>query len=135
MVSGLSEAAQQFLWERIEDYAQFDMLLLLHRHATRVWTIEATIPELKLPHAEAVAALDHLTKHRLLERCAGEVHGYRYSPTDTALEACVQELALAWEENRLAIISLMNSHALSRIRNAALRTFSNAFRLRGPQND
>jgi hypothetical protein len=129
-----SAAVQAFLMERIEGYEQLVVLLPLHRHASRVWTEEDIAAELRIPLASIGASLKHLGQQRLLKEFPEVGPSYRYSPEDVQLEACVQQLAQAWDQDRLAIIGIMNRHALDRMRNSALRAFSNAFRLKGHEN-
>jgi hypothetical protein len=57
------------------------------------------------------------------------------APLEAEVRAAVLELARVWEGNRLEVIAVLNAHAMERMRNSALRAFSDAFRLRGPRND
>jgi hypothetical protein len=131
----LSPDLERLLWERIEGYGPLELLLLLRKHGARSWSAEEVALELKLSPEGAEEALGSLLKHRWVERSATAPFSYRYCSPDSTSDACVGDLARAWENDRLEVIALINAHAIARMRNAVLRTFSNAFKLREPGND
>ncbi len=135
MAGELSPALQQFLWEQIEGYGQLEVLLLLQRDPTKAWTTESASAVLKLPSTEVEEALASLLKRGMIERMAGDPPQSRYAAVEPHLRIMIPELAQAWQDNRLEVLATMNAQAMMRMRNSALRTFSEAFRLRGQQND
>jgi hypothetical protein len=135
MARDLSPALQRLLWEQIEDYGQLELLLLLQCDPSRTWTIEEASAVLKLPSTQVEEAKGSLLQRRLIERTAGDPPRCRYAVLDPLLQATILELARVWQDNRLDVIATMNAHAMMRMRNSALSTFSEAFRLRGPRND
>jgi hypothetical protein len=80
-------------------------------------------------------ALTHLRSHTLVEAEPGEKPRYRYRAKRPDADTCVRELAIAYESDRVKIVHLMNANALERLRNSAIRAFSDAFRLRKGQDD
>lgn len=135
MGGALSPFVQQLLGERIEGYGQLEVLLLLQRSAPRSWTAEEAGAETKLPVDQTEEALASLVKVRLAGRSSDDPPRYGLVPQEEELQAGILELARAWEGNRLEVIEVMNAQAMTRMRNSALRTFSDAFRLREPKND
>jgi hypothetical protein len=82
------------------------------------------------------AALQHLLDVRLasVETSAG-VRVFRYGHERTDVDATVGALVRAYDQNRLEIVKLMNANAIQRLRNAALKTFADAFILGGKKKD
>jgi hypothetical protein len=52
---------------------------------------------------------------------------YCYSPQDPKLHEAVVGLAREYREQPIAIIKLLSTNAIERVRTAALRTFADAF--------
>jgi hypothetical protein len=122
---------RQFLRDHIESHEHLETLLLLCPDG-RARTVEDVARELKVPAASADAALRHLVEQRLLVAAAGEPPTYCYSPGTPALGGAVDALVAARGEHHLAIMEIMGAHAIERVRSNALRTFAEAFRLKGP---
>jgi hypothetical protein len=122
-----------FMLAYVESYEQLEVLLLLHREATE-WQPAGVADALKIPLPSATASLDELAGRGLLRRERGGA-GYRLDPADPSVASLVARLARAYEERRVAVIDLMSANALDRIRRSALRTFAEAFRLRGTKKD
>ncbi|HEX5042000.1 MAG TPA: hypothetical protein VFV75_03790 [Candidatus Polarisedimenticolaceae bacterium] len=135
MTGDLSPETQAFLHAHVEEYEHLELLLLLFRERERSWTTEEAAERLNLPFAVVAGALTHLRSHTLVEAAPGEKPRYRYRAKQPDVDACVGELAVAYENDRVKIVHRMNANALERLRNSAIRAFSDAFRLRKGQDD
>ncbi len=122
---------QAFLHDSISSYEELEALLLLARESGRSWTDSELAEALKVQVDAMTSALDALISvEGLLEvdsqtgqrRC-------RYAPKSEALRQVVAELAIAYVEQRLAIVRLMSANALDRVRGAALLRLADAFRI------
>jgi hypothetical protein len=126
----LSEV-RAFLRDHIESHEQLEALLLTYR-APRVWSAEEVAQALRLSPESADATLRHLVGQHLLASAGGEARGYRCAPGTPELAARVAALAAARVEQPLAILEIMSSQAIERMRRSALQTFAEAFKLRRP---
>ncbi|ABS24303.1 MarR family transcriptional regulator [Anaeromyxobacter sp. Fw109-5] len=131
MSEEIAHDIRAFLLAYVESYEQLEILLLLHREAA-AWQPPGVADALKIPLSSAAASLDELAARGLLRRERG---GYRFDPGDPSVACLVAGLARAYEERRVAVIDLMSANAMDRIRRSALRTFAEAFRLRGTKKD
>ncbi|WP_242345286.1 hypothetical protein [Anaeromyxobacter terrae] len=122
---------QAFMLACVDSYEQLEVLLLLRREAAGPFTAARVAEALRLPLASAERSLDELAGRGLLSATGRSERSYRYAPADPATADVVGRLARAYAERRVAVIDLMSANAMSRIRRSALRTFAEAFRLRG----
>jgi len=79
-------------------------------------------------------ALARLAAAGLLCESPGEPKAFEASPDSEVL----RHLALVLGEyraNPVRVMKLMTENAIERVRNAALRTFAESFRIRGPKKD
>jgi hypothetical protein len=129
MPSRVSERVRVFLREHVPEFEQLEVLLLAVRERDREWTAEEAALRLGLPADVAREALEHLREHGLLDgRC-------RYAPSLEGAAEAVAELQGTYETNRLGIVQVMSANALERLRTSTIRTFADAFRLRGDKRD
>jgi DNA-binding IclR family transcriptional regulator len=125
------ERLQQFLFERIATYEELEILLLLLRREGLALSLADVAKELGASNDDCRTALQNLERQGLLAR-AEEPPRFRYAPSDAVLAQRVAELATAYRDQRILIIQMMNRNAVARVKTAAIRTFADAFRLRGP---
>jgi hypothetical protein len=131
----LSEGVQALLRDRVESFEAIEVLLLLRRCREQAWTPDAVARELSIEPAIAAEALDHLRRGNLLAaRADGATMLFNYHPGDASLEAAVQGLARAYDENRLEVIKLMSANAIERVRTSAMKAFADAFLLGGTKD-
>jgi hypothetical protein len=121
---GLSPEVQQFLADVIDSVETLELLLLLRRSPDAFWSSEAAAQQLGIRAALSAKKLAQLGGHKLLVRGA-ETGAYRYAPADDAMRAVVDELAAAYDEQRIVVINAIYSGNVER-----LRAFSDAFRLK-----
>ncbi len=129
----IPESVRTFLRENIESYEHLEILVQLLRSRERTWTLEQVAQELRLAPGPTLAALQYLTARGLLVESARGT--YSYAPRVEALDRAAVALVQAYDRDRLEIMKLMNAHAVERLRSSILRTFAEAFRMRGPRSD
>jgi len=121
LANGIPERVEQFLYDSIDSIEQLEILLLLHRTPSRVFTADAVAKELRVSADSAAARLEQLRVLGLLTpAAAGEFQFNPGSPDATT----VAELARTYSERRVAIITFIFSKP------DKLRTFADAFRLK-----
>jgi predicted transcriptional regulator len=127
------ERASQFLLRCIESYEQLETLRLLHSEVQRTWSVNEVVESLHVASADAERALCHLVTVGLVTRIPKppeNIERYHYHPRDRRLDAEVRNLFEAYEHSRVAVIQIMTRGALDRLRNSALTTFAECFRLK-----
>jgi hypothetical protein len=117
------EAVRALLTGSVDSIEKLELIALLHRHPVG-WTAITAGEQLRIAPAAASQALEELRLAGVLEVEAGT--GYRCRPD----EAC-RTLVELYENDRIAIMTLMAAIALDRIRTSAAHTFADAFRVRG----
>jgi hypothetical protein len=129
----LDDDLQRFLRDCVQSYEELEVLLLLHRDRSKEWTPVEAAAALRLTSEAAGTALENLLASALLRR--RPERRYRCEPGDPALEALIAKLADASVHNRIRLVQVMSKNALDRLRVASLRTFAEAFRIKGPPKD
>jgi hypothetical protein len=124
----MDEALKTFLRERIQSYDQLEVLLFCRQSQPGAVTAQATAERLKMSRDVVLEALEHLRQVALLERGTDErPPSYRYRPVTPELGRLVDALTFAFEDERLALVRLMNENAVERVRTAAMRLFADSF--------
>lgn len=119
---------REFLRENIASYEHLEILLLLRRRAGETLSSESVAMELRVPDSAAAEALDHLVALNLLEvRPGAASRCFRYAPGSPSRAATVDNLAYAYDVDRLGVMHQMNTNAIERVRNRALHIFADAF--------
>ena len=120
-----------FIAGHIESVVQLEVLLLLFGSAVRTWAADALARELRIDRAWVEAQLAQLCARGLLTYCEGKPPSYQYQPRTTELHQAVSDLAKAYADRRVSIISLIYSNPpKSPPAPDPLKSFSDAFRLR-----
>lgn len=128
--TGLSEEVKTFITEHISSVEQLEVLLLLHREQQR-WSAQEVSQELRIDPASAAERLADLQGRGLLVESAGETTPlYQYQPQKSNLDYTVNDLAKAYQEYRVTVISLIFSKPIDKI-----RTFADAFKFRKDKGD
>lgn len=130
MTPGVPSGVQQFLGRYIDSVEQLEILLLLHEHPAREWTVAEVTRALYAHPASVGRRLGRLSEARLLGRIEGAEPRYRYAPANDTLAAAVGELAHCYRERRVAIITFIASRPMENV-----RAFSDAFRLGGRKEE
>jgi len=121
----LSARVCQFIDQNIESLAQLETLLLLRRHPDKSWDSAGIAKALYIAPEQAARLLADLGRRGMTSATAASSLHYSFIPSSADYDATIAEVALAYEERRVAVISLIYSKPLNKV-----QTFADAFRLR-----
>ncbi len=122
---GISEAVRHFILNFIDSVGELEVLLLLHRDAGRLWTVEGVTRELRASPAWAQKQLTKLADEGLLsEKRGSQPNAYEYTP-DADRAALIEEIACIYPQHRVTLTGLICEKPLGR-----LRDFADAFKIR-----
>jgi hypothetical protein len=125
----ITPQVRAFIADHIESVMQLEVLLLLSGRPDRPWTAAEAAQEMRIEAGWVEAQLKSMLVKGLLET-AGAPSQYRYAPRTPELAKAVADLAKAYADRRVSVISLIFSHPLDKI-----RSFADAFRLRKDPSD
>jgi len=127
---------KQFLLEHIESYEDLEVLSWFQRQEEGSHSSVKEIGEgAGIPEQLARGAAVRLARSGLLSLTNEKSESFRYSPADADVRELAGRLVLEYRQNQLPVMALMTRNAIERVRNAALRTFADCFRVRGPKSD
>lgn len=114
----------ELLRERVGSLEQLEALLMLHREATRAWTLAEIAERLSVSALMLEAELDALVAAGLVVRRDGR---WAYAPRDARSSEIVARLAALYPVRRLEVLRLLSDLAVQRIRGSAARAFADSF--------
>jgi hypothetical protein len=123
---------ERFVLENILDFEQLELVLLAVAEPDHIWTIESLRSLLGFDVETLEQSLAHLVARGLFV-CEPRNGTFRYAPATAALAESARELARAHSSQRAQVVHMMSRNAMNRVRTAAIHTFAEAFRLRGPK--
>jgi hypothetical protein len=109
----------------IDSIEKLEVLLLLRNRSERPWTATEVALELRITEASSSARLADLTASGLLVSDRGTPPAYRFSPASSEDVRSVLELAAAYSERRVSVITFIFSKPQERVRG-----FADAFLLK-----
>lgn len=125
MADEFSADIKQFIDRNIESVAQLEALLLLRQDPQRGWSALEIGKALYAPEELAGTLLTDFCRNGLVKVNVPAVELYSYAVADAAVDKLISEIAAAYQDRRVAIISLIYSKPLNKV-----QTFADAFRLR-----
>jgi hypothetical protein len=129
----ISEALRGFLMVYVHSFEDLETLLLARRTRNTPVSPEQVANTLNLDPTLASEALTQLAAVGLLRIESHTPLTYQYGPPPDLAEF-VDELAKAYEEQRLSVITAVGSNAIVRVKTSAIKTFAEAFMVRkGPK--
>jgi predicted ArsR family transcriptional regulator len=128
--SALPPPVQRFITAHIDSLEKLEVLLLLRARQERAWSAEAVSRELRITESSASKRLRDLDAGGLVASDAASPPGYRYSPARPEDEQDVAQVAEAYAERRVSVISFIFSRPLENVRG-----FADAFRLKRDKDD
>jgi hypothetical protein len=132
----IPESVRELISRSVQSIEALEVLLVLRGPVMRSWTAAQLASELRLPEGVLVSALQALVVSELaLQVDDSRPLRYQYRLQVPEAEEAVEDLAEIYAQNRVEVLMLISSNAIDRVRKGALRTFSDAFRLRGRKND
>ena len=127
-VDRIPEAVQRLIRDQVRSYDALEVVLLLHGDPARTWRVADVAGMVRMSDDTAAAVLAELSRQQLVVEATGPGgRSYRLNVQQPDAAAAVDELAAAWENQRLALIRLLNANALERLRTGAARALSDAF--------
>jgi class 3 adenylate cyclase len=127
---------ERLLFEALESYEQLEALLLLVEEPHLRRGADDVAAKLGMPEEAAREALDHLRERGLAVASAtGDRVLYGYGAPSPDRDAAIRALARIYRERPAEIAKRMTANAIERLRTSAIRTFSDAFLLRGSKKD
>lgn len=122
----LPDRVRRFIAEQIDSAESLEILLFLKRNPERSFTAEVLSPQVYTVPAAALLRLEGLVSRGLVASDRASNPAYRYAPSHPALAGQVDELAAAYEADRVAVIKTIFQKGSS-----AAQSLADAFRLRG----
>ena len=120
-----------FLNDQIDSVVQLEVLLTLHSAPQRAWSAAEIGRELRVDPEWVEAQMKYLAAHGLLSVEARDPHPlYRFAPAAPGLAQTVSDLARAYEQRRVTVISMIYSRPVDPVRHLA-----EAFRIRGTSQE
>jgi hypothetical protein len=125
------EAVRLLLHQRVTDFEELEILLLLLRQPEGRYTVRATADQLRIPAELVAQSMDALCAHGLLVRF-DDGPSYQFRPASAELTDDCEALRGLYDKDRFAIVRLMGHLAIERVRKSTPIAFANAFRFRKP---
>lgn len=123
--AALPSRVQRFLMAHIDSIEKLEVLLLLRNRTERQWTASEVALELRITEASSAARLADLASSGLLVSDRESPVAYRYSPARSDDVRDISEMAAAYSERRVTVITFIFSKPQERARG-----FADAFLLR-----
>ena len=133
--AALPSDVRALVQDRVHSIEQLEALQLLSRERERAFLAPEVATALRLPLDAARSALEELVHAGFVRASVETPLTFQYAPRDEALAARVDQLVAAYATHRVELLVLISKSAMNRVRTGALRTFSEAFRLRRPKKD
>lgn len=125
MADEFSAEVKQFIDQNIESLAQLEALLLFRRDPERGWHAAEIVKALYVPQELAISLLTEFCRRGFIKLTSPTEELYFYSVADAQLDKLISAVADAYQDRRVAVISLIYSKPLNKV-----QTFADAFRLR-----
>jgi hypothetical protein len=119
-----SEQVRFFLREHMTSFERLEVLLLLHGNPSEELTASDVARRLTIREELVAEALHGLAQGGLLGVRSG---AFRFAPATPALGTAVRALAIAYQDQRAAVLSTMSMNAIERIRSGPVRAFADSF--------
>lgn len=122
----ISPAVQKFLGEYVDSAELLDILMLLHGERDQVWSPETVSNRVFTVPQAAQRRLEELKTRGLVTEPPGRTGSYKLDLKDAQMAAVLDELRGVYKANRASVIT-----AVFDMKTDPLKSFSNAFKLRG----
>ena len=131
MSAEISAGLRELLSRHVQSIEALEVLVSLHAEGGAA-APAVLAQKLRLAPEATQAAVEELIQAGLAKAEGALV---RYHAADPKLDSRVRELAEVYGRQRVDLLVLISTNAMDRVRKGALRTFSEAFRVRGPKKD
>jgi hypothetical protein len=124
-VSALGAETRDFIVRNIDSVPQLEALLLRRSSVGQSWQPAAVAKRLYIQPGTAAALLRGLHQRELVMLTDAAVPAYKYGPATAELVRSVEDLAVAYSKELVAVTNLIHSKATPNVRG-----FAEAFRIR-----
>jgi hypothetical protein len=122
-----------FLFEHVEDLEELEILACL-RARSQGATLTVIANEIRFPLPTVLPVLERLVARGIVSCTALEPAEYRFEAPDAETRQQFERVFEVYRADPSAVMKLMTSNAIDRVRTAAMRTFADGFRLKGPKS-
>jgi hypothetical protein len=123
---------KELLFETVEGFEELAILVWFHDHGEGSdGDADGMARATGLSVDAAEAALRSLAARGLLSFSSSHPKRFLYAPS-SALHDALGRIVLEYRSNPVQVMSFMTANAIDRVRTAAVRTFAECFRIRGP---
>lgn len=125
---------QEFLFDFVENVEDLRVLSWFRqRGAGGVATESEVAGAIGVEDFTVCEVLERLVSKAVLERSASTPPVFRYAPSDLEFSVTLDAVLERYGESPMDILRIMSANAIERLRRAALRTFAESLRGRGPR--
>lgn len=129
----IPQRVQELLIEKVRSIEELEILLWFRLNPAPC-SAAAIARELKLATVTTADALYRLVNNQMLDVQVGADGTGQFAPSARAV-VVVDELARTYQDFRVETLVLISGNAIRRVRHGALKTFSEAFRIRGDKKN
>jgi hypothetical protein len=122
---------KQLLADSVEGFEELELLAWLGARNEEPADIELIAREVRLPAEIAESTLARLVSRGFLAVSGDRPERYSYAPGNDSRET-IDRIVGEYRANPTFVMKLMTENAIERVRNAALKTFAECFRIRKP---
>lgn len=124
---------KELLFETVEGFEDMAVLVWFYDTDHAEGAESSTVAKgASVPEEEASAALERLVARGILEVESTEPKRFR-AARDDAMRDRARRVASEYRTNGGQVMRLLAENAIERVKTAALRTFAECFRIRGPK--
>ena len=120
----LSQDIKRFIREKIQTFLRLEVLILLHRHQPRAFTVAEVADELGFEKETTAHELAALETSGLVAQSKTDKLKYQYQPLNASIGSLMEHLASGYSRQRVPILSVMFTDHPDRA-----RLFAEAFRI------
>lgn len=128
------EELKRFLAEHVEGLEELVVLGVLETRGSGGTTLLELTDSVPFPADTTRGVLDKLAARGLVTCSVLEPAEYRFAPPEELRKPLEHALA-QYREDPMAVLMLLSSNSIERLRNSALRAFADAFRIGGPKSN
>lgn len=129
MLSDLPPGLADFLRDHVSSYEELNALLLMSRSPLRIWSSADVAESLNAPEDVVEIALEALVAAGIVIGAgAAGSETYQYAPQSSSIADHVTALERAYVDQPMAVVQIMTTNAIERVRSSAARRLADAFR-------
>lgn len=126
---------KRLLFDCVESFEELHVLVWLKAREHEEFDEQAIAEGTRIHVSVLSETLTRLAELGLVFTTETRPPRYRYAPREPAMREGFDTIIARYQTNPLEIMGVMTANAIERVRTAALSTFANSFRIRGPKRD